>query len=215
MAGAARQAPQSPVNLEGTPSVSYPFRVSEPLLCRVLETGHEGIRHLNLAALDHRSYDRRMRGTRHGPGLAKTRKAPLVRARQLCLWQSSDYRWRELFESADVMSEGATRDEPDGAVYYGTTSVLIATASKGGALPDDQLVRAVQLLRNDPHARVRAVRIACLEAQLRASGPLGRISAELCVRSDRRGVRVDVDVEATVMSERAAQPTAMRRGVRR
>ena len=29
------------------------------------------------------------------------------------LWQASDYRWRELFEGADVMSEGATRDEPD------------------------------------------------------------------------------------------------------
>jgi hypothetical protein len=156
-----------------------------------------------------------MSGTRQGPGLAKTREAPLVRSRQLCLWQSSDYRWREMFESADVMSEGATRDEPDGAVYYGTTSVLISTVSKGGILPDDQLKQAIDLLRNDPHARVRAVRIACLEAQLRAKGPLGRVSAELYVRSDRRGVRVDVDVEASVVSERATRSVAHRRTVQR
>lgn len=144
-----------------------------------------------------------MDGQRTGPGLAKTLGVPLLRARRLKLWQSTDYRWRELFESADVMSEGAARDEPDGSVYYGTTSVLLPTVSHGGSLPDAQLSDAVQLLRSDPHARVRAVRIACLEAQLRATGPLGRISAELFVRTDPRGVRVDVDVEASVLSQRA------------
>jgi hypothetical protein len=147
-----------------------------------------------------------MDGQRQGPGLAKTLGVPLLRSRKLELWQSSDYRWRQLFESADVMSEGATREEPDGPVYYGTTSVLLPTVSEGGALPDAQLAEAVQLLRSDPHARVRAVRIACLEAQLRASGPLGRISAELAVRTDRRGVRVDVDVEARVRVQPAARP---------
>jgi hypothetical protein len=146
-----------------------------------------------------------MDSQRRGPGLAKTLGAPLLRSRKLQLWQSSDYRWRQLFESADVMSEGATREEPDGPVYYGTTSVLLPTVSEGGSLPDAQLADAVQLLRGDPHARVRAVRIACLEAQLRANGPLGRISAELFVRADRRGVRVDVDVEASVHVQHAAR----------
>jgi hypothetical protein len=148
-----------------------------------------------------------MEGQRQGPGLAKTLGAPLLRSRKLEFWQSSDYRWRQLFESADVMSEGATREEPDGPVYYGTTSVLLPTVSEGGSLPDAQLAEAVQLLRSDPHARVRAVRIACLEAQLRASGPLGRVSAELSVRRDRRGVRVDVDVEASVRVQHAACTT--------
>ncbi|MBN1611024.1 MAG: hypothetical protein JW940_30615 [Polyangiaceae bacterium] len=152
-----------------------------------------------------------MDGRRQGPGLAKTFGVPLLRSRKLELWQSSDYRWRQLFESADVMSEGATREEPDGPVYYGTTSVLLPTVSEGGSLPDAQLAEAVRLLRSDPHARVRAVRIACLEAQLRANGPLGRISAELFVRTDRRGVRVDVDVEAKVRVQHAARTVAAHR----
>jgi hypothetical protein len=151
-----------------------------------------------------------MRGKQLGPGLAKTVGAPLIRARHVQLWQSSDYRWRELFEAADVMSEGATRQEADGTVYYGTTSVLIATESHGGKIADGQLADAVQLLRHDPHARVRAVRIACIEAQLRASGQLGRVSAELSVRPDRRGVRFDVDVEASVLVERATSSARSR-----
>jgi hypothetical protein len=59
------------------------------------------------------------------PGLRKARGVPLVERRTLELYRSSDYRWRELFECADVMSEGATRTEPDGATYYGSTSVLL------------------------------------------------------------------------------------------
>lgn len=155
-----------------------------------------------------------MRSKELGPGLAKTVGAPLVRTRHVQLWQSSDHRWRELFEAADVMSEGATREEPDGAVYYGTTSVLLATESCGGKLADEQLGEVVEVLRNDPHARVRAVRIACIEAQLRAGGQLGRVSAELSVRADRRGVRVDVDVEAHVTVERATG-TSRSRAARR
>lgn len=136
---------------------------------------------------------------RKSPGLRKTRGLPLIHRRQVELWQSTDYRWRELFESADVMSEGATRQESDGPVYYGSTSVLLPRASRGGSIADEELGAVFQLLRADPHARLRAVRIACLEAQLRAGGTLGPISAELVVRRDTRGLRVDVDVEARVL----------------
>ncbi len=143
------------------------------------------------------AYDRLVARSRH-PGLAKTRGLPLLRRREIELWQSTDYRWRELFEAADVMSEGATRDEPEGRVYYGSTSVLLPVKSQGGLLPDDELEQVTRLLGADPHARVRAVRIACLEAELRSGGPLGRVSAELAVRQDKRGARVDVEVEARV-----------------
>jgi len=123
---------------------------------------------------------------------------PLVRRRTVDLLQSTDYRWRELFESADVMSEGATRSEPEGSVYYGSTSVLLPRISKGGSIPDEEVDVLSRLLRGDPHARLRAVRIACLEAQLRAGARLGPVRAELTVRRDPRGIRVDVDVEAPV-----------------
>jgi hypothetical protein len=138
---------------------------------------------------------------RRGPGLSKTRGLPIVRRRQVELWQSADYRWRELFEAADVMSEGATRQESEGAIYYGSTSVLLPLASRGGAVPDELATEIARALAVDPHARLRAVRIACLEAQVRAGAPIGRVRAELFVRPDKRGVRVDVEVEARVFAD--------------
>jgi hypothetical protein len=123
------------------------------------------------------------------------------------LWQSSDYRWRELFESADVMSEGATRDEPEGATYYGSSSILLPFRSRGGNVPDEHASDLIVLIQRDPHARLRAVRIACLEAQVRCNGPIGRVRAELFVRGDLRGIRVDVEVEARVFSDSALSGT--------
>ncbi len=117
------------------------------------------------------------------------------------MWRSADYRWRELFETADVVSEGATRGETDGPTYYGSTSVLLPFESVGGHVPDAEGGRVLRIISADPHARLRAVRIACLEAQLRAGAPIGRVRAELFVRRDARGVRIDVDVEARVFHE--------------
>ena len=121
-----------------------------------------------------------------------------MRRRSVELWQSNDYRWRELFETADVMSEGATRGEPDGPVYYGSTSVLLTLESLGGLVPDALADQLLALVPRDPHARLRAVRVACLEAQLRSGGALGRVQAEVTVKRDPRGIRVDIDVEADV-----------------
>jgi hypothetical protein len=152
-----------------------------------------------------RTYDSIVAGARgHGrPGLRKARMLPLVQRKSIELLQSVDYRWRELFEAADVMSEGATRQEADGLVYYGSTSVLLPRASRGGLLPDAEVDVVRRAIACDPHARVRAVRIACLEAQLRSEGPLGRVRAELTVRDDPRGIRIDIDVEARVYEEAA------------
>jgi hypothetical protein len=154
------------------------------------------------------------------PGLRKARGAPLVERRTLELYRSSDYRWRELFECADVMSEGATRDEPDGATYYGSTSVLLPFASRGGGVPDELGADIAELIASDPHARLRAVRIACLEAQVRSNARIGRVRAELRVRADGHGVCIDVDVEARVFAElaprppRRAEPVEPKRGAR-
>jgi hypothetical protein len=138
---------------------------------------------------------------RGGPGLRKTAGLPILSQRNLNLWQSTDYRWRELFEAADVMSEGAAREEPDGTVYYGSTSILLPLISGGGGVPDELVSEVARSLSVDPHARLRAVRIACREAQVRSPGPIGRVRAELFVRTDPRGVRVDVEVEARVFLE--------------
>lgn len=148
------------------------------------------------------------------PGLAKARGEPFFFRRDLPLVKSSDYRFRELFERADVMSEGKARSEPDGTVYYGSTSILLRFASKGGTLPEEQAEQMLALLAVDPHARVRAVRIACLEAQVRARSAIGRVRAELLVRRDRNGLCVDVEVEARVFGDAStaeARPQRARR----
>jgi hypothetical protein len=146
-----------------------------------------------------------------GPGLRKTRGIVLLHERNVELLQSSDYGWREIFESADVMSEGATRTEPDGKTYYGSTSVLLPLFSNGGRIPDAHADQVAKLLEHDPHARLRAVRIACVEAQVRSVAPIGRVRAELCVRRVTRGIRVDVDVEAKVF-EHATRPARKAEG---
>ncbi len=149
------------------------------------------------------AYDPHVRKATAGPGLYKARGLPLVGYRAGPLIRCSDYRWRELFERADVMSEGAVRDETDGPVYYGSSSILLYNRSHGGTYEDDEGDSVLELLAADPHARIRAIRIACLEAQLRARRPIGCVRAELVVRSDPAGVRVNVDVEAAVVTEPA------------
>jgi hypothetical protein len=137
------------------------------------------------------------------PGLAKTRSEELLSRRRVDLVKASDYRFREMFENADVMSEGKTRDESEGATYYGSTSILLPFVSRGGGVPDDRAEELLALLSSDPHARIRAIRVACIEAQVRAHAPIGRVRAELFVRRDRRGIRVDVEVEARVFRDRS------------
>lgn len=142
------------------------------------------------------------RRTAPRPGLAKTGAQPLIFRRAVELVKSSDYRLRQLFERADVMSEGKVREEPDGGTYYGSTSVLLPFVSQGGGVPDDQAVEVLRLLAADPHARTRAIRIACLEAQVRARSPIGRVRAELSLRRNRRGICIVIEVEARVFEER-------------
>ena len=122
----------------------------------------------------------------------------MVSSRTVEVWKCADYRWRELFEAADVMSEGAVRHEIEGQTYYGTTSVLLPFISRGGLVPDELARDVARLASKDPHVRVRALRIAWREARVRSVHPIGRMRAEFVVRPDSRGIRVDIDVEAEV-----------------
>ena len=138
------------------------------------------------------------------PGPKKVQRLPIGSRRTCNFVQSIDYSWRELFEKADVVSEGAVRNESDGPVYYGSTSVLLASSLHGGGYAEAQREALSHLLAVDPHARVRAVRLACLEAQLRARQSIEAVRAELTIRLDPRGVRIDIDIEARVTLELAA-----------
>ena len=145
------------------------------------------------------------------PGPKKVQRLPIGSRRTCEFVQSIDYSWQQLFEKADVVSEGAVRVEAEGRVYYGSTSVLLATAVYGGVYANADLDALMRLVESDPHARVRAVRVACLEAQLRARQPIGAIRAELTIRRDSRGIRIDIDIEAPVIGELHSTRSATRR----
>jgi hypothetical protein len=135
-----------------------------------------------------------------GPGLAKAGRLPLLEVHATNLVRCSDYLVRELFERADVMSEGAVDSGRGAPTYYGTTSILIALVPKGRGS-----VATLRYLHVDPHARTRAIRIACREAQVRCQLPLRRIRAELNVRTTRDGVHFDVEVEAAAHDAKRAK----------
>src|SRR5450432_2851444 len=104
-----------------------------------------------------------------GPGLAKAQKPPLVTQKTMRLVTSSDARWAELFEKADIVSEGAPRDVGAQRSYFGSTDIVLVAGEKEhhGSTAD-----LVSIAACDPHVRLRAVRMARREAAQRAGGPL-------------------------------------------
>jgi hypothetical protein len=132
--------------------------------------------------------------------VAKARAPSLVeRARGFV--RTSEGRWRELFESADVVSEGAARDEGGQRVWYGSTS-LILTLPTG--TPEDDRRFFLAIAKKDVHVHVHALRCAHREAQSRAPAMLGRVVCEVDFRDDPRGLRIDVDVQAPLIERRRA-----------
>lgn len=151
---------------------------------------------------------------RAGPSLAKSKQLPLVERRVRPLVRCTDYRWRELFESADVISEGAVRHERGGMTYYGSTSILLSDRSHGGSFADAERVAVAQMLLTDPHARVRAIRMACLDAQVRAQQAIDSVRAEFSAMEEPRGVRITIEVEARVIDDRSHRSTQASANVR-
>jgi hypothetical protein len=127
-----------------------------------------------------------------GPGLAKVHGSPVILAREAVFVRTSRGRWKDLFARADILSEGSARDEPTGRVWYGTTSLILPA---DGA--DPALLAAVA--ERDVHVRLQALRVARREACLRAPARLGRLACEIQVKLDKRGVRIDVDMQAPLI----------------
>jgi hypothetical protein len=121
------------------------------------------------------------------------------------LVQTAEPPWRELFERADVMSEGAVREEGEARAWYGSTSLLLLHELKGAdvdSVVTPELLAA--LAARNPHVRLRAVRVAHREATVRAPGRLGRFVCEIHITPAADGVRIDVDVQSPLIERRAA-----------
>jgi hypothetical protein len=114
----------------------------------------------------------------------------------MTLARAGDAVWRELFERADAVSEGQSRNEAQGPVWYGSTSLILPLAD---ATSEEARIFTAEVAARDPHVRIRAIRIAHREAALRAPGRLGTFSCEVRVAADPRGVRIDVDVQAPLI----------------
>ncbi len=126
------------------------------------------------------------------PGLAKSRRPPLVAVVQHFRAQTTDALWREAFDAADSVSEGAVRTEARGDVWYGSTSLILRMDAKS----DDERAFLVAVAARDLHVRTRALRVAVREAAVRAGTRLGRSQCEVRFAVDPGGVRIDVDVQA-------------------
>jgi hypothetical protein len=137
------------------------------------------------------------------PNLAKARPPALVE-RGGTFVRTTEGRWRELFERADAISEGAVKDEPNERVWYGSTSLILGLPVD---MPVEERGFLVALAEKDVHAHVHALRCAHREAQSRAPGMLGRSSCELRFSDDPRGLRIDVDVQAPLIERRRVTRT--------
>jgi len=112
--------------------------------------------------------------------------------------RTTEGRWRELFATADAMSEGAPKEEKEGEprVWYGTTSLILELPVETSL---EDRAELLAIARKDVHAHVHALRVAHREATSRAPGTLGRVACELHFADDPRGLRIDVDVQAPLI----------------
>ncbi|MBX3217014.1 MAG: hypothetical protein KF850_33585 [Labilithrix sp.] len=142
--------------------------------------------------------------TRRGPSLAKAR-APKLVERRGDMVRTVEGRWRELFESADMMSEGAAREERGGGrAWYGTTSLILELPVETSL---EDRAELLAIAKKDVHAHVHALRSAHREAQSRAPAQLGRVACELHFSDDPKGLRIDVDVQAPLIERRKVTRT--------
>lgn len=119
--------------------------------------------------------------------------------------RTTEGRWRELFEAADMVSEGAAKEERDGErTWYGSTSLILELPVETSLEDREQLLAIAQ---KDVHAHVHALRSAHREAQSRAPGQLGRVACELRFSDDPKGLRIDVDVQAPLIERRRVTRT--------
>ena len=128
------------------------------------------------------------------PGLAKVRGIPVHGTRRLELVALAPPRTLEWIRNADVISEGAERDERGDRTYYGSSSLILAVDDVGSS----DLVSMVRALAADPHVRLHALRVARAEATSRATGAVGTMRADISLHPTPGGLEIVVDVSARV-----------------
>lgn len=134
------------------------------------------------------------------PGLAKSRRPSFVAFESSSRVRTTDALWRDAFDAADAVSEGAARVEARGSVWYGSTSLILEVEAK----TDEERAFLTAVAARDLHVRTRALRVAVREASVRAGVRLGRSQCEVRFAVDPRGVRIDVDLQAPFIERSGA-----------
>ncbi len=130
-----------------------------------------------------------------GPGLRKARVPSPIEERAVRFFRAFAPDVRRRIEEADAVSEGAVREDDEGATWFGTTSMLVGL----GGVPLELHPTFHVLLTRDLHARARIVRVAHREASFRAPAPLGRLECDVRFEATSGAVRIDVDVQAPLI----------------
>lgn len=128
------------------------------------------------------------------PGLAKVRGIPLAGRRRIELVALAPPRTLEWIQNADVISEGAERDERGDRYYYGSSSLILSVTDLGAG----DLAAMVRALAADPHVRLHALRVARAEATSRATGVVGTMRADISLHPTAGGLEIVIDVSARV-----------------
>jgi hypothetical protein len=135
--------------------------------------------------------------SRGGPGLSKAKGPGFFLRENLTRLRSEDACWRQVFARADVVSEGAVMD----GAWFGSTSIVLHLPE----MPAEDLTLVRALAARCLHVRLRALRIARREAQSRAGASLLPSQCEIRFDDDSRGLRIDVDVQASLLTKRHAR----------
>jgi hypothetical protein len=127
-------------------------------------------------------------------GLRKAKAPALYVSRLVTHVRSEDARWRDLFERADIVSEGKCEH----GEYRGTTHVLLPLFDQASGAEEHAFAAA--MAPQCMHVRLRALRIARREAQHRAGVSLEPSRCELRFSTTSEGgVKIEVDVEANLV----------------
>lgn len=144
-------------------------------------------------------------------GLAKARLRRAFTLEHMTRARSEDAFWRDLFKSADVVSEGAvqraTAGALDGACYYGTTNIVVTFPAE---FELRECAAHAAIARACVHVKLRALRVARREAQSRANMDLAASHCELAFTSDATKLHIHVELSAKVLHKNSRGGTRVR-----
>lgn len=136
-------------------------------------------------------------------GLAKARLRRAFTVERVTRARSEDAYWRDLFKSADVVSEGAVQTAS--ASYYGMTDIVVPFPEEFGTA---ERAAHIAVARACVHVKLRALRVARREAQSRANVDLDASHCEVAFTEEKTHLRIHVELSAKVLHKNS-------RGVRR